>query len=126
MSNIVRPDVRTDRQLDNVGVTKSTHILDLALNTILGTCHIDDVFRDELHGDLVTSESMHGHWCIHESSDQDKMQNGHALLTLPKVPSAISWTIVYSPSFDGGMTGIGSCSLIVALVWAAGALLGAA
>ncbi len=73
-----KSDARTDRQLDNVGVTESTHVLDLALNTILGTCHVDDVLRDELHCDLVTSESMNGHWCIHESSEQDKMQSTHS------------------------------------------------
>jgi hypothetical protein len=53
--------MRRDRQLDNVRVTESTHILDLALDTILGTRHIDDVFRDELHSDLVAGEGMDGH-----------------------------------------------------------------
>ena len=51
---------------------------------------------------------------LHASAiGQDK---GYTLLTFPKVPSAISCTTVYSPSFDGGMTEIGSCSLIVAVI----------
>ena len=53
-------------------VTKSTHIFDLALNTILGTRHIDNVLRDKLHGDLVTGERMKGHWCIDERSEQTR------------------------------------------------------
>jgi hypothetical protein len=34
----------TDGQLDDVSVAESTHIFDFTLNTILGTCHIDNVF----------------------------------------------------------------------------------
>ena len=59
-------------------VTKSTHILDLALYTILGTRHIDDVLRDELHSDLVTGESMKGHWCIDERGEQDEVERTHS------------------------------------------------
>jgi hypothetical protein len=67
-----------DRQFDNVRVTESTHILDLALNTILGTRHIDDVLRDELHSDLVAGESVKGHWCIDEWSEQHEIERTHS------------------------------------------------
>ena len=40
----------------------------------------------------------------------------YILLTFPKVPSAISCTTVYSPSFDADMTVVGSCTLIVAVI----------
>jgi hypothetical protein len=61
-----RSDCEGDGQLDYVGVTESTHVFDLTLNTIFCASHIDNVFRDELHCDLVTREGMYGHW-----------QNGH-------------------------------------------------
>lgn len=37
-------DCEADRQLDDVGVAESTHVLDFTLNTIFGACHINDVF----------------------------------------------------------------------------------
>jgi hypothetical protein len=65
----------------------------------------------------MTREGMYGHWQKgHDYEPSDRLKMRYILLTLPKVPSAISCTTVYSPSFDGGMTGTGSCSLIVAVI----------
>jgi hypothetical protein len=65
----------------------------------------------------VTCEGVYGHWHKgHDYEPSDRLKMRYILLTFPKVPSAISCTTVYSPSFDAGMTGIGSCSLIVAVI----------
>ena len=59
---------------------------------------------------------MDGHWQKGHDNERLTQDMRYILLTFPKVPSAISCTTVYSPSFDAGMTVIGSCTLIVAVI----------
>ena len=53
-------------QLDDVGMSKRPHIFHLPLYPRLGLGHIDDLLRDELHGNPMASDGMHGHFERHK------------------------------------------------------------
>lgn len=51
-----------DLQLDDVGMAKMPHILDLSLHTCLRLGSIDHVLRQELHRNFLTGYCMDGHY----------------------------------------------------------------
>ena len=50
-----------DLQFDDMRVSQHPHILDFTLNAVLGFGRCDNLLRDELHSNLVSSDGMHGH-----------------------------------------------------------------
>lgn len=55
-------------QLDDVWVAQSAHILDLSLHPRPRLGRIDDLLRDELHRDLVSSYGVYCHYASNVST----------------------------------------------------------
>lgn len=58
-------------QLDDVWMSESTHVLDLALHTGLGFGHVDDGLGYVLHGDPLSGDGMCRH-CIEREKEKEK------------------------------------------------------
>jgi hypothetical protein len=91
-------------QFDDVGMTKGAHILNFALDTTFSFVAMDGLLGYVFHGDGMASDGMDCLW-----GGDDKVERldwrgeeEDGLLTLAKLPWAISPTTVYSPSFEGG------------------------
>lgn len=67
-------------QLDNVGMSQSAHVLNLALHSGLGSMLRNGMLRDELHGDLLTGNGVYGHYAAPSKTRADR-ENG-CMLTL--------------------------------------------
>lgn len=71
-------DVRDmDIQLDDMWMSESTHVLDLALDPGLGFGHVDDGLGDILHGDPLSSDGMRCHCQDHKKKGGGKASTGN-------------------------------------------------
>lgn len=102
-------------QFDDMWVSEGSHVLEFTSHTGLCLFSLDDGFGYVLHGDGVAGYCVCGHWYEDQPLLSGTGGFDDALLTFPKVPSAMSEMTVYSPSFDGGyivMSSIVECDRV--------------
>ena len=61
-------------------MSEGAHVLDLALDSGLGSMLRNGMLRDELHGDLLTGNGVYGHYAAPSKTRADR-ENG-CMLTL--------------------------------------------